>query len=215
MKAAIIYSGGMDSQTLLHEYKREVKLALSFNYGSNHNDREYEMAQKNTMNVGIEHHRIDLQESFKQIKSTLLSGADAVPEGHYAGENMKQTVVPFRNGIMLSIAAGIAASKGLDTVLIGVHGGDHDIYPDCRTDFITQFNFALKEGLWETVKVYAPYLLLDKKGIAHIGYEIGVPYALSYSCYKGRELHCGKCGSCNERKYALEGFDPTKYEETL
>ncbi len=212
MKAVIIYSGGMDSMTLLHEHKNSIKLALSFDYGSNHNDREYAMAVLNTKELGIPHIRLDMKEIFKSFKSTLLDGAAAIPEGHYESENMKQTVVPFRNGIMLSIAGGIAASQGLDAVLLGVHGGDHAIYPDCRSSFIHEMANTLRQGLWEKVTIMAPYLYIDKRKIALLGQKLGLDYAKSYTCYKGGEKHCGKCGACQERKMALEGFDTTIYE---
>ena len=211
MKALIVYSGGMDSTTLLHEYKSEIELAISFDYGSNHNDKEFHFAEINTTKLKIPHLRINLKEVFKSFESTLLSGAETIPEGHYADENMKKTVVPFRNGIMLSIAAGIAASKGLDTILIGAHGGDHAIYPDCRPEFIDAINNAVTKGLWENVKILAPYLHIDKGQIAQIGKRIGVDYAQTYTCYKGGEVHCGVCGACTERKESLAGFDPTFY----
>jgi len=213
MKSLIILSGGVDSVTLLHDFKQHISLAVTFDYGSNHNQKEFEMAKVNTEALGIEHIRIDMVGTFKHFSSGLLSGGSAIPEGHYEDENMKKTVVPFRNGIMLSIVAGIAASRNLDTILIGNHAGDHVIYPDCREDFITAFNKALDYGLWENISVLSPYQNKTKGEIAAIGIaQLNLDYSLTYTCYKGGEKHCGKCGACVERKEALGRFDPTVYE---
>lgn len=125
---------------------------------------------------------------------------------------MKSTVVPFRNGIMLSIAAGVAESNGLKRILIANHFGDHAIYPDCRKSFIDPMREAIKEGTYEQIEVFAPYTSISKRDIGLIGQKLGIDYATTYSCYKGGEKHCGKCGTCVERKEALEGFDPTEYE---
>ena len=150
------------------------------------------------------------------FKSSLLDGADAIPEGHYADENMKSTVVPFRNGIMLSIAIGIAESNGLDQVFIANHGGDHTIYPDCRPEFINAIDSAANAGTFNNVHVVAPYTKITKSDIARRGKELGLDYAETWSCYKGGEKHCGKCGTCVERKEALRDAgidDNTEYEE--
>lgn len=139
-----------------------------------------------------------------------------VPEGHYAAENMKSTVVPFRNGIMLSIAVGIAESNGLKKVLIANHGGDHTIYPDCRPEFIDAIDKAAQAGTFVDVQVSAPYTNITKADIARIGKRLGIDYAETWSCYKGGETHCGKCGTCVERKEALAEAgieDHTKYLE--
>ena len=143
-------------------------------------------------------------------------GNEAIPEGHYADENMKSTVVPFRNGIMLSIACGIAESNGLKRVLIANHGGDHAIYPDCRSSFIRAMNEAMREGTYEHIEILAPYTEITKTDIARRGKQLHVDYAATWSCYKGGEKHCGKCGTCVERKEALRDAgidDPTEYEE--
>lgn len=211
MNALLIYSGGMDSTTLLYEFQKDIKLAISFNYGGRHNDREFEVARQNTARLGIPHKRLDIRPVMELFKSSLLQGQSPVPDGYYNEENMRQTVVPFRNGIMLSIAGGIAASNGLDTIMIGNHAGDHTIYPDCRAPFIDAMNAAFKAGLWENVQVVSPYQNIDKRGIALRGKSLGVDYRLSYTCYKGGEKHCGTCGACTERKEALAGFDPTEY----
>ncbi len=212
----IILSGGMDSVTLLHDGKEEIALAITFDYGSNHAKREIEMAALNCRELGIEHIIIPLSFMHDYFKSSLLSGAEAIPEGHYAADNMRSTVVPFRNGIMLSIAAGLAESRGLKRVMIANHAGDHTIYPDCRAEFIDAMSKAIHNGTYEGVEIVAPYTNISKTDIAKIGKRIGIDYSKTYSCYKGGEKHCGKCGTCVERKEALrdaEINDPTEYEE--
>ncbi len=150
------------------------------------------------------------------FKSSLLEGADAIPEGHYEDENMKSTVVPFRNGIMLAIAAGIAESNGLSNVMIANHGGDHAIYPDCRPEFISAMSQATKAGSYNGVTVLAPYTNISKSDIARHGKALGIDYTETWSCYKGGKKHCGKCGTCVERKEALQEAgieDKTEYME--
>ena len=211
----IILSGGMDSVTLLHDKKEEIALAVTFDYGSNHAAREIEMARRNCKMLGIEHLVIPLKFMSDYFKSSLLDGADSIPEGHYNSENMSSTVVPFRNEIMLAIAAGLAESRGLSRIMIANHGGDHAIYPDCRKEFIDSMNAAVKEGSGHKVELIAPYTEITKSDIACIGKKIGVDYSLTYSCYKGGEKHCGKCGTCIERKEAMHDAgiaDPTIYE---
>ncbi len=214
-KALIILSGGMDSVTLLHEYKENIAMAVTFDYGSNHNQREIPLAKLHCERLGIKHIVIPLDFMHQYFKSSLLQGADAIPEGHYADENMKSTVVPFRNGIMLAIACGLAESNGLTEVMIANHAGDHAIYPDCRATFIESMSEAMAYGTYEHIKVVAPYTGITKGQIAEHGKELGLNYAETWSCYKGGEKHCGKCGTCVERKEALEyaGIeDPTEYE---
>ena len=214
-KSLIILSGGMDSVTLLYDKAEEIALAVTFDYGSNHNKRELEYAAYHCKQLGIEHIIISLAFIHDYFKSSLLEGADAIPEGHYAAENMKSTVVPFRNGIMLSIACGLAESKGLNRVLIANHYGDHSIYPDCRAEFINAMSEAMNFGTYVGVKINAPYTLITKTDIAKIGKRIGVDYSKTYSCYKGGVKHCGKCGTCVERKEALHDAgieDTTEYE---
>ena len=213
MKAVLIYSGGLDSTTLLYEYRSEIALAVSFDYGSKHNARELGFARQNCNKLGIRHMIIPLDFIGQYFKSSLLQSGGAIPEGHYADDNMRSTVVPFRNGIMLSVAVGLAESMELDTVLIANHSGDHAIYPDCRPEFIDSFSKAAENGTYNGVKVVSPYCNMTKRDIAIRGRELGVDFALTYSCYNGGEKHCGRCGTCTERKEALEGFDPTEYEE--
>ena len=214
--SVIIVSGGMDSITLLYDKKDEIALGISFDYGSNHNAREIPFAKMHCERLGIEHIIIPLDFMHQYFKSSLLQGADAIPEGHYADDNMKSTVVPFRNGIMLAIAVGIAESRNLTKVLIANHGGDHTIYPDCRPEFISAIDAAASSGTYVNVKVCAPYTNITKTDIAAIGKRLGIDYTETWSCYKGGEKHCGKCGTCVERKEALEGAgieDHTDYEE--
>ena len=214
--SAIIVSGGMDSITLLYDKKDEIALGISFDYGSNHNAREIPFAKMHCERLGIKHIVINLGFMHQYFKSSLLEGADAIPEGNYADENMKSTVVPFRNGIMLSIAIGIAESNNLKKVFIANHGGDHTIYPDCRPEFIKAIDEAATAGTYVKVRIEAPYTNITKTDIARRGAELGINYAETWSCYKGGEKHCGKCGTCVERKEALEQAgitDPTEYEE--
>lgn len=212
----IVLSGGMDSVTLLHDMKDRIALAITFDYGSNHNKREAEYAAYHCQQLNIEHIIIPLSFIGQYFKSSLLEGADAIPEGHYASENMKSTVVPFRNGIMLAIACGLAETRGLKYVLIANHSGDHAIYPDCRAPFIQSMSDAMANGTYEHIKIEAPYTSLTKTEIALIGKKLNIDYSKTYSCYKGEEKHCGKCGTCIERKEALRDAgidDPTEYED--
>ena len=213
--SVIIVSGGMDSITLLYDHKDEIALGISFDYGSNHNAREIPFAKMHCERLGIKHITINLDFIHQYFKSSLLDGAEAIPEGHYADDNMKSTVVPFRNGIMLSIAIGIAESNNLDQVFIANHGGDHTIYPDCRPEFINAIDAAATAGTYNNVKVVAPYTKITKSDIARIGKKLGIDYTETWSCYKGGEVHCSKCGTCVERKEALAEAgieDKTIYE---
>lgn len=199
----MVLSGGMDSVTMLHEYADEIDMAVNFSYGSNHNMRELECARFHCRQLGIELVEIDLSFIGKYFHSSLLEGADAVPDGNYDFDNMKSTVVPFRNGIMLAAAAGLAESHGLDCVMIANHAGDHAIYPDCRGSFIDAMARAIAEGTYEGISLKAPYTYLNKADIALRGKRLGIDYATTYSCYKGLEHHCGRCGTCLERRKAL------------
>lgn len=201
--ALLVLSGGMDSTTMLYEYADSIALAVNFNYGANHNEREAACARENCRRLGIELIEIDLAFMGRYFESSLLSGAEAIPEGHYEDENMRSTVVPFRNGIMLSVAAGLAESRGLKAVMIANHGGDHAIYPDCRQGFINAMGNAIAEGTYDHLELRAPYTNLSKADIACRGRRIGVDYSLTYSCYKGGATHCGRCGTCVERREAL------------
>jgi 7-cyano-7-deazaguanine synthase len=212
----IIVSGGMDSITMLYEYKDSIALGISFNYGSNHNAREIPFAEMHCRKLGIPHITIDLAFMPKYFKSSLLEGADAIPEGNYDDENMRSTVVPFRNGIMLSIAIGIAESNGLQYVMMANHSGDHAIYPDCRPEFVGNMSEAAKAGTYNHVEILSPYTNISKADIARKGKALGIDYSQTWSCYKGGEKHCGKCGTCRERREALREagiVDTTVYED--
>lgn len=212
----IIVSGGMDSITMLHEFKDRIALGLSFDYGSNHNAREIPFAELHCKRLGIPHLTIPLDFMGRYFKSSLLEGADAIPEGDYDEDNMKSTVVPFRNGIMISIAAGIAESRNLKYVMMANHSGDHTIYPDCRPEFVSAMSEAIKAGTFPGIEILAPYTGITKGDIARRGKEMGLDYTETWSCYKGGEKHCGKCGTCRERIEALREAgieDHTEYED--
>jgi len=214
--AVIILSGGMDSVTLLYDCRERIALALTFDYGSNHNAREIAFARLHCERLGIEHIVIPLEFISRYFKSSLLEGADAIPEGSYADDNMKSTVVPFRNGIMLSVAVGIAESRGLSFVMMANHSGDHTIYPDCTPAFVEAFDQAATAGTYVRVRLLSPYVSMSKTQIAERGKDLGIDYRETWSCYKGGSFHCGKCGTCVERKEALAGAgikDPTIYED--
>lgn len=213
--SVIIFSGGMDSTTLLYDCRERIALALSFDYGSRHNAKELAFAQWHCQQLGIPHIIIPLDFMQKYFTSSLLIGGEEIPEGHYADENMKSTVVPFRNGIMLAIAAGMAESRGLKNVMMANHGGDHAIYPDCRPEFVDAMSAAISAGTYERLKILAPYTNITKTDIAIRGKQLGIDYAKTWSCYKGGEKHCGKCGTCVERREALAAAgieDTTEYE---
>ena len=209
----ILYSGGMDSSVALYQFAEHIKLAVSFNYGSKHNVREIEYAAQNCKALSIEHRVIELDLNKMGFISDLLQSGGDIPDGHYEDESMKKTVVPFRNGIMLSIAAGIAESIDCNKLLISNHAGDHAIYPDCRPNFINSMSDAIRFGTYNNVEILAPFTNLSKREIALKGKEIDVPFEKTYSCYNGQAEHCGTCGTCTERKEALEGFDPTIYQK--
>ncbi len=212
----MVVSGGMDSTTMLHEFAHRIALAVTFNYGSNHNAREIECARYNCALLGIELIVVDMPFVGELFESSLLSGADAIPEGNYDDNNMKSTVVPFRNGIMLSVAAGMAESRGLKHVMMANHGGDHAIYPDCRRGFVDAMSAAIAEGTYDHITILAPYTDITKTDIARRGAALGIDYSHTYSCYKGGEKHCGRCGTCTERRQAFADAnipDPTDYED--
>lgn len=213
--SVIIVSGGLDSITLLYDKAETIALAISFDYGQNHSKKELPYAEYHCQKLGIPHITIPLTFMHQYFKSSLLEGAEAIPEGHYEEENMKSTVVPFRNGIMLAIATGIAESHELKRVYIANHGGDHTIYPDCRPEFIDVMDKATSAGTFVDVRVEAPYTNISKADIVRRGTALGIDYAKTWSCYKGSEIHCGKCGTCVERKEAFADAgveDPTEYE---
>lgn len=217
MKVIVLCSGGMDSVTALHWARREhtVMVALSFDYGAKHNPREIPLAVEQARACGIRHELIALDFINRRFASALLQSGGEIPEGHYAAANMQQTVVPFRNGIMLAVAGGLAESIGAEGLVIAAHTGDHTIYPDCREDFMRAMGEAMRLGTSAGVQLLRPFIGMDKGQIAALGARLGVDFARTWSCYKGGGRHCGKCGTCVERREAFQQaglFDPTEYE---
>ena len=193
----MVLSGGVDSTTMLWEYRDRIAMAVTFDYGSNHNAAEIECARRQAEMAGVPHIVIPLAFIGKYFNSSLLSGAEEIPEGHYEDSNMKSTVVPFRNGIMLAVACGMAESRGLEHVMI-----------------ISAMSEAMAQGTYTATRIFAPYTNLTKADIVARGARIGVDYSQTYSCYKGGERHCGRCGTCVERHeaFTLAGVnDPTDY----
>ena len=212
----VVCSGGLDSTAALALACRSSDKveAVTFCYGQNHARREGRAVRAVCAHYGVRLTEIKLPFIGREFKSSLLGGE--VPEGHYAAKSMKSTVVPFRNGIMISVAAGLAASRGLREVWLGNHGGDHFIYPDCRTDFIDYMDGAVYCGTGNKVRLVSPFCDNTKADIVRLGAKLGAPLALTYSCYKGGSRHCGRCGTCVERREAFKLArvpDPTKYEE--
>ena len=219
MKVVVLLSGGLDSVTALHDALRahEVTAALSFDYGAKHHGRELPMAAWHCARAGVSYRIVPLTFVAEEFSSALLKSGGEIPEGHYEEASMKSTVVPFRNGIMLSIAAGFAESRGAEGVVIAAHAGDHAVYPDCREAFLEPMASAIREGTYAHIGLLRPFVALDKAGIVRRGAELGVDFAKTWSCYKGGELHCGACGTCVERREAFQiaGVpDPTEYAST-
>ena len=216
MKVVVLCSGGMDSVTALHWARREhdVRAAVSFDYGAKHNHREIPFAREHAAALGVPHEVIALAFVERLFASDLLKSGGAVPDGHYEEKVMKQTVVPFRNAIMLSIACGFAESAGAEGLVIAAHGGDHAIYPDCREEFMRAMGDAMRLGTYAGVNLLRPFIALNKAQIAAEGARLRVDYARTWSCYKGGAVHCGTCGTCVERREAFlqAGLpDPTEY----
>jgi len=216
--SVVVLSGGMDSTVLLADAldKKKAVAALSFDYGSRHNWRELPMARATCEKLGVDHRIIDLPFINELFSSSLLRSGGCIPDGMYNEPSMKSTVVPFRNGIMLAIVVGYAESINAGEVLLGSHSGDHFIYPDCRPEFNAAFSKAAFLGTGGKVRVNFPFAGLDKRDIGDLGRKLGVDFTRTWTCYKGGEIHCGTCGACHERKYALrydEGLDETRYEK--
>lgn len=219
MKVVVLCSGGMDSVTALHHAARahEVVAAISFDYGAKHSARELPLAAAQAALLGVRHEVVNLDFVNRLFSSALLQSGGEIPEGHYAAENMKQTVVPFRNAVFLSIACGFAESQGAEGLVIAAHGGDHAIYPDCREEFMAAMGESMRLGTYAGVRLLRPFIAMTKGEIAAEGARLGVDFAKTWSCYKGGARHCGRCGTCVERReaFAQAGVaDPTDYEHT-
>ena len=207
-KHIVVISGGMDSVTMLYGVMKEFGdihdvECISFDYGQRHR-KELEAAKAVCESLRLRHDVIDISNLCGFLSNSALTGGEPVPHGHYADENMKKTVVPNRNMIMLSIAMGVAVNRNASKVWIGVHAGDHAIYPDCRPEFIGAMHDIGQIANYQRVDVMAPYLFITKGDIAKHGKELGVDYGLTWTCYEGGEHPCGLCGSCVERAEAFE-----------
>jgi len=218
MKYVVIYSGGLDSTVLLHHLHAagDELAALSVNYGQRH-ACEIECAKKNCAQLGIEHRVADLTTLAPLLGSNSLTDRNvAVPQGHYTETRMKSTVVPNRNMIMLSVAAGWAIAREADGVAYAAHSGDHAIYPDCRREFADALDAAMRLADWREISLHRPFVNWTKADIAARGAELRVPFANTWSCYEGLDKHCGRCGTCIERREAFflaQVNDPTPYAD--
>ena len=216
-KVVVIYSGGMDSFTVLNRALTDGKqvYALSFDYGQRH-VKELKCASSVCKSLNIKHKVIDISAINQLLAGSSLTDNIDIPEGHYEAENMKSTIVPNRNMILLSLAVGYAVSVGAAQVYYGAHSGDHAIYPDCRPEFVEKMNDVCKIANYESVEIFSPYLSVNKTAILTDGLSMGLDYSNTWTCYNGREKACGKCGACQER---LEAFndnnitDPIEYEK--
>jgi len=216
-KAIVILSGGMDSTTLLYDVlsKKDKEVhAVCFNYGQKHS-KELNCARETCMKLDVPLHEIRI-EALGQIAPSSLTHKDMkVPEGNYDETNMKSTVVPNRNMVLISLATSLAIGLEAKTLYYGAHKGDHTIYPDCRREFVEALRETIKLCDWNVVNLQAPYIEMDKGDIAIRGKELGVNYKSTWTCYKGLTKACGKCGSCRERLEAFEKAgmeDPIQYE---
>ncbi len=219
MKVVVLLSGGMDSTAALYaaHARHTVAGAISFDYGSKHNAREIPFARWHCRKLKIPHQVVALDFMPDLLQSALLKSGGKIPDGHYEEKTMKQTVVPFRNGIMLAIAAGHAESIEAQGLVIAAHAGDHAIYPDCREEFMQAMGEAMRTGTYAKIQLLRPFIRLTKTQIAARGHKLGVEFAQTWSCYKGGKIHCGTCGTCVERREAFINArlsDPTVYAST-
>jgi len=219
VKVVVLLSGGLDSVTVLHHMAATEQLvgALSFDYGAKHNARELPCAADQCRSLHTPNRIVPLTFLAESFKSDLLKSGGRIPDGHYEEMTMKKTVVPFRNGVFLSLGTGYAESLGAEAVAIAAHAGDHTIYPDCREDFLGPMAQAMEKGTYAGIKLLRPFVSMDKAAIVRRGTELKVDYARTWSCYKGGLLHCGTCGTCIERREAFikAGVqDPTPYVNT-
>ncbi|NQZ06849.1 MAG: 7-cyano-7-deazaguanine synthase QueC [Algicola sp.] len=215
-KIVVIFSGGMDSFTVLNKtiQKGYEVYALSFNYGQRH-VKELECAKEICAKLNVAHKIVDISAINQIIGGSALTDNIEVPEGHYESESMKQTIVPNRNMILLSMAVGYAVSIEAEKVYYGAHSGDHAIYPDCRPEFVDKMNAVCQIANYEAVEIVTPYLYKSKIAILTDGLAMGLDYSDTWTCYNGREKACGKCGACQERLEAFElngTVDPLVYE---
>ena len=217
MKSVLVHSGGMDSTVLLYQLLADgdqVK-ALTIDYGQRHG-KEIESARALCGELGVEHRVADLSGLGQLLSGSALTSSEVeVPEGHYAEESMKTTVVPNRNMILLSVSAGWAIASKYDRIAYAAHAGDHAIYPDCRPVIAEALDAAIGLADWHKADLHRPFVDLTKADIAALGNQLGVPFEKTWSCYKGLDLHCGRCGTCVERREALhlaEVKDLTPYE---
>ncbi|WP_271629088.1 7-cyano-7-deazaguanine synthase QueC [Caldicellulosiruptor sp. DIB 104C] len=216
MRAVVVLSGGMDSTTLLYDIKNQgyETYAISFLYGQKHS-KELEFAKKTCELLKVPHKIVDISFFADLAPSALTKSSWSVPEGYYTDESMKQTVVPNRNMVFLSLATSYAISLKAQKLFYGAHAGDHPIYPDCRKEFVEAMKRSILLCDYQIVELEAPYVDLKKEDILRIGLKLGVDYSLTWSCYKGGEKACGRCGTCTERIEAFRKIgvkDPIEYE---
>ena len=217
MRALVLFSGGLDSTVLATQMKQEAKETrlLSIDYGQRH-AKELDHSQKIADYLGLGHEILKLPQLGQILGGSSLTDKSIIlPEGHYAEDSMKSTVVPNRNMILLALAGGHALSLGFDTIAYAAHAGDHTIYPDCRPEFADAMDKALELADWKDLNLHRPYVEMTKSDLVSLGDQLHAPLHLTWSCYAGEEIHCGKCGTCVERKEAFELAniaDPTKYE---
>ena len=214
-KIIVVYSGGLDSFTLLNEAIRSGKdvSALSFDYGQKHN-KELHFVEKFCAQESIDSKIVDVSSIKELFQGSSLTDEIDIPKGHYEDDSMKSTVVPNRNMILISLALGYAVTKEAEEVWFGAHAGDHAIYPDCRPEFVEKMDAVARIANYSPIAVKAPYIAMSKTEILAIGLNMQLDYGLTWTCYEGKELACGSCGACHER---LESFaankviDPIKY----
>jgi 7-cyano-7-deazaguanine synthase len=220
MKSAILcYSGGLDSTVLLYSLRSQgYKVrCLSVDYGQRHK-RELTFASFLCNEIGVEHQIADLSGLNRLFAGSSQTSKEIdVPEGHYAEETMKATVVPNRNMVLLSLAGAWAVSTKSDYIAYAAHSGDHAIYPDCRPEFTSAMSEALRLCDWQHIELLTPFLYpksMSKTDVVKLGATLSVPFELTWSCYKGGKEHCGRCSTCLERREAFnvaKVVDPTKY----
>ena len=219
-KALVVSSGGLDSTVAIYDMINQgcEVATISFDYGQRHK-KELDFAAATASRLDLRHHSIDLSglSSVLAESGSSLVSEEAVPEGHYAEDNMKKTVVPNRNMMMLAVAGSVAVSTDCNFIVTGVHAGDHAVYPDCRPRFISLVSDALVQGnagFGDMRGVLAPFVHMSKTEIAHLGMDLHVPFESTWSCYKGGEIHCGKCGTCVERLEAIHDAGADEYDQT-